>query len=80
MLAAGVGFAIAIAAGYHHQWVLIVELVLGVQFAPLLNFTNAHFGWFWKQYLDPSWTKAANAPPVPDQHERFGERQAKGAG
>ena len=49
----------------------VIETVLGVQFAPLNGLTSAHVGWFWKQYLDKSWEKIAEAVPLPDEYERF---------
>jgi uncharacterized protein (TIGR04255 family) len=52
----------------------IVELVLGVQFAPLAQLTSAHFGWFWKQYLGEEWERPSDAPPLPDQFEFFGDQ------
>jgi uncharacterized protein (TIGR04255 family) len=53
----------------------IVETVLGVQFTPIAGFTAAHFGWYWKQKLDSSWTKAHDVPRLLDQFERFGDQQ-----
>ena len=50
----------------------LIEAVLGVQFAPLANVTSAHFGWYWKAFLDPTWDKVAEAGEIPDQFERFG--------
>jgi uncharacterized protein (TIGR04255 family) len=51
----------------------VIETVLGVQFASIPNFTAAHFGLFWKQCLDSSWTKVQDAPRLPDQFEKFGD-------
>lgn len=51
----------------------VVETAIGVQFEPLVGFTNAHSGWFWKKYLDQTWTKVQQAVALPDQFERFGE-------
>jgi uncharacterized protein (TIGR04255 family) len=56
----------------------VIETVLGVQFAPIPNFTASHYGWFWKEYLDSSWTKAQDAPRLPDQFELFGDHQIWG--
>jgi uncharacterized protein (TIGR04255 family) len=53
----------------------IVELVLGVQFAPLMNFTSGHLGWFWKQYLSKEWDRVADTPPLGDQFETFDEQR-----
>jgi uncharacterized protein (TIGR04255 family) len=49
----------------------IVELVLGVQFAPLVQLTNGHMGRFWGQALEPEWNRASDALPVADQFEAF---------
>jgi uncharacterized protein (TIGR04255 family) len=51
----------------------VVETAMGVQFAPIGNFTAAHYGWFWKTYLDATWTKTQDAPRMPAQFEKFGE-------
>jgi uncharacterized protein (TIGR04255 family) len=51
----------------------VIETVLGVQFEPLENFTNAHLGAFWS-FLDRSeWTDTSNAPALQSQFERFEE-------
>ncbi len=57
----------------------IVELVLGVQFAPLANFTNGHLGWFWKRYLEEDWLRPADAVPIVDQFETFADQRRWGA-
>ncbi len=49
----------------------VVEVVLGVQFEPLRNFTSGHLGWFWKSKLGPEWRKVADAK-LPDRIEPFG--------
>jgi uncharacterized protein (TIGR04255 family) len=49
----------------------VVEVVLGVQFAPLTDFNSGHLGWFWKLFLGREWGRAADAPPLPDQFETF---------
>src|SRR5205823_5669613 len=49
----------------------VVELVLGVQFAPIPGFTGGHAGWFWKEHLGPGW-KPSDAPLLPEQTEAFG--------
>jgi uncharacterized protein (TIGR04255 family) len=51
----------------------LIETVLGVQFAPILNFTRAHFGRYWAESLDSSWMKTIDAVELLDQFERFGE-------
>ncbi|MBI3273185.1 MAG: TIGR04255 family protein [Planctomycetes bacterium] len=51
----------------------VVETALGVQFAALSGMTSGHMGWFWKRYLDDSWTGARDAPELLDQFERFGD-------
>jgi uncharacterized protein (TIGR04255 family) len=53
----------------------VVETALGVQFAPAPGMTCGHFGWYWRTCLDESWTKTAEAPPLIDQFERFGEKR-----
>jgi uncharacterized protein (TIGR04255 family) len=53
----------------------VVETVLGVQFATLPGWTFGHPGWFWKGYLPPEWENAADAPPLIDQFEGFGEER-----
>jgi uncharacterized protein (TIGR04255 family) len=49
----------------------VVEVVLGVQFAPLGSFTSGHAGWFWKDFLGEEWTRATDSPALPDQFETF---------
>lgn len=53
----------------------VVERVIGIQFAQLPFFTDAHTGWFWKSYLDDSWTHVIKAPQIQDRFERFGEKK-----
>jgi len=53
----------------------VIETVLGVQFAPIPGLTVAHFGWYWKSFLDQSWTNVVEAPPILEQFERFGQKQ-----
>jgi uncharacterized protein (TIGR04255 family) len=53
----------------------IVELVLGVQFSPLMNFSAGHLGWFWKKYLSDDWSKSLSVPAISDQFERFDNAQ-----
>ncbi len=52
------------------------ETAIGVQFGRLTGFSNAHFGLFWKsfQQTDPGWSKAHDAPHLPDQYEKFGDQ------
>ena len=52
----------------------VIETVIGVHFSPIPGFTSAHFGWFWKCYLDESWINAREAMRLPDQAEKFGEQ------
>ena len=54
----------------------VVETALGVQFRAIAGMTAGHFGWYWKSCLDESWTKTAEAPPLLDQFERFGEKRS----
>jgi hypothetical protein len=58
----------------HFEQPPIVETVLGVQFSPLVKFTNGHLGWYWKRYLSEKWSKAADAPALPEQFETFDEQ------
>lgn len=48
----------------------IVEIVLGVQFAPLTKFNSGHFGLFWK-LLGDEWSEGSDALPLEDQFETF---------
>ena len=49
----------------------VVETVLSVQFAPIVDLTVAHIGWYWKNFLDASWVKVQEAPALDDQFEKF---------
>ena len=58
----------------------VIETALSVQFNPLPGYTSAHGGWFWREYLEKlgdglsaQWPKAAEAPRIPDQFEKFGK-------
>ena len=54
----------------------VIEVVIGVQFAPLQVFSGAHAGWFWKQFLGDGWDSAVEVPRVQDAYEKFvDERQ-----
>jgi len=53
----------------------VVETVLSAQFNRLQGYTNAHAGWFWKNYLDEDWVKISQEMRLDDQFERFGEEQ-----
>ncbi|MBI4716804.1 MAG: hypothetical protein HY763_03290 [Planctomycetes bacterium] len=56
----------------------VVETVLGVQFARIDGFTNAHLGAFWKYLVNEleggprDWLRTSDAPPLPDTFETFG--------
>ena len=50
----------------------VVETVLGVQFAKLPNFSNAHLGAFWAS-LGAEWSDVKDVPPLEEQFETFGE-------
>jgi uncharacterized protein (TIGR04255 family) len=52
----------------------LIETAMGVQFAPIANFTAGHYGWFWKRYLDEYWTKVQDAVRSVNQFEKFGEQ------
>ena len=58
----------------------IIETVLSVQFKQLPIFSNAHTGWFWKNYLGSEWDQITEAPRLEDQFERFGEEKWKKSG
>src|SRR5262249_46404699 len=45
----------------------------------IADLTNAHFGWFWREYLGKEWPRAANAPPIPNESEAFGDTPSWGA-
>lgn len=51
----------------------VVETVLSAQFSRLKNYSNAHAGWFWKNYLAPEWSEINEVPRLNDQFERFGD-------
>jgi len=53
----------------------VVETVLSVQFDNLANYSTAHSGWFWKNYLDDSWTSVKEVQRLDDQLELFGNEQ-----
>ena len=53
----------------------VVETALSVQFAPLSGFTNAHAGWFWKNYLPSEWYRVVPAVRINDVFENFGENR-----
>lgn len=55
----------------------VVETVLGVQFEPIRGFTNAHLGAFW-QTLGLDWPNVADAPPLEQQFEQFGDERTWG--
>lgn len=56
----------------------VVETVLSAQFARIEKYTNAHGGWFWKDYLSADWISVQSQPRLDDQFERFGEDQRWG--
>jgi len=51
----------------------LIETIIGVQFAEIPHLTSAHFGWYWREFLDKSWDKTQEALRLPDQFETFGE-------
>lgn len=51
----------------------VVETVLSVQFDRLPGLMNAHLGAFW-QRRNAEWPSAADAPPLDEQFEAFGEQ------
>ncbi len=50
----------------------VIETILGAQFDPITGFTSAHFGWYWREFLENTWSKTHGEPGLPDQFERFG--------
>ena len=52
----------------------VIETVLGVQFAPLPDLTGGHIGWYWRDYLDRTWSRVIEVPCLQDQFERFGQQ------
>ncbi|HZK81215.1 MAG TPA: TIGR04255 family protein [Humisphaera sp.] len=52
----------------------VAEAILSVQFDRLTDFSAAHAGWFWKDYLPHAWSNATvkTAPYLEDQREKFG--------
>jgi uncharacterized protein (TIGR04255 family) len=49
----------------------VVETVLGVQFRPIPDFSNAHLGAFWQALGQRDWPTVTDLPPLPRQEERF---------
>ena len=49
----------------------IIEFVLGVQFAPLVNMTTGHFGLFWDKLGREAWPHVGDEPPLDPQFELF---------
>ena len=49
----------------------IAEVVLGVQFEAVENWSAAHTGRFWSQSLDANWVHAKEAPPLETKLEEF---------
>lgn len=52
----------------------VIETVLGAQFAPLEDFSNAHLGMFWKclRESDKQWTQITDVPALQQSFEPFG--------
>jgi uncharacterized protein (TIGR04255 family) len=48
----------------------IVEIALGVHFAPLAKLSSGHLGWFWSR-MGRDWTSGVDAMPLPQQLELF---------
>ena len=51
----------------------VVEVIVGVQFSALPNYSNALAGWYWKEFLDSAWSTANEAPRLEDVVESFEE-------
>ncbi len=47
----------------HYENPPVIETALSVQFDPIQGLTPAHFGWYWKSFLDSNWSKTTEAPP-----------------
>lgn len=56
----------------------VIETVLSAQFGRLRHYSNAHAGWFWKNYLGLEWERVSEAPRIAEQYERFGEEKRWG--
>ncbi|MDX2016298.1 MAG: TIGR04255 family protein [Planctomycetota bacterium] len=56
----------------------VIEVVLGVQFAPIQGLSNGHLGLFWHR-LRSGYPSADDAPPVPIELESFGDDPEFGA-
>jgi uncharacterized protein (TIGR04255 family) len=76
-MAGGLGFPDMADVIFQHP--PVVEVILGVQFAPIAGLTNAHLGWFWREYLGKNWPKSSNAPPIPDEFETFKDQPSWGS-
>lgn len=50
----------------------VIEVVLGVQFAPLKHFNNGHLGWFWRE-MKGEYPNATDAAPIQTVVESFGD-------
>src|SRR5690348_16249248 len=57
----------------HFERPPLIEMVLGVQFSPLVALTSGHLGWFWKTRLGQEWEKTVDAVPLPPETETFGD-------
>jgi uncharacterized protein (TIGR04255 family) len=51
----------------------VAEVVLGVQFNRLIEYSAAHAGWFWRERLGSGFDLAKEAARLEDQLERFGD-------
>lgn len=54
----------------------VVEVVLGVQFEPIGDFSNAHLGAFWLSVGVDMWERPTDVMPIPQQFERFGTERS----
>ncbi len=55
----------------------VVEVVLGVQFSPLMNLSSAHFGLIWQDLGVDVWKEPKDQTPLNDQFERFDEARLR---
>lgn len=53
----------------------VVETILGIQFEPLREFSNAHGGLFWAQLDNNQWPSVTDATPLEAQFEHLAETE-----
>ena len=50
----------------------VIEVVLGIQFAPIAGLTNGHLGWFWRS-VEATYPRASDSAPIQPVLESFEE-------